>query len=62
MKITLDVLEAYLKCKLKAHLLLAGEHGQPHDDELMLKEARESIVGGVRGRRAPARQLQRCLP
>jgi predicted RecB family nuclease len=42
-KITREAVEAHLKCRLKAHLLMAGEHGHPHDYELMLKEAREHV-------------------
>src|SRR3954452_12711326 len=42
-KITGGILEAYLKCRFKAHLLLAGEHGQPHDYEILMRESRERV-------------------
>src|SRR5947209_6259255 len=42
-KLTNDVLESRLKCKYKAHLKMAGEQGQPHDYELMLKDSREHV-------------------
>jgi hypothetical protein len=42
-KITNHVLEARLKCKYKAPLLLASERGQLHDYELLMKESRERI-------------------
>ena len=35
-KITSDVLEAFLHCKLKAHLKEAGQHGNPTDYESLL--------------------------
>jgi len=38
MKITKRILEAYLNCKHKAHLLLKGETGTPHDYEVLMDE------------------------
>src|SRR5687768_3785847 len=42
-KITAEVLEARLKCKYKAHLRMAGERGEPHDHELLLRESRAHV-------------------
>jgi predicted RecB family nuclease len=42
-KITRDVLESYLNCKTKAHLLLAGQEGSKSDYEALLKEFREEV-------------------
>ena len=44
-KITGDVLEARLRCKYKAHLQAAGQRGEPHDYEVLLREAREQADG-----------------
>ena len=41
--ITRDVLESYLKCRYKGHLILAGERGVPADYELLMREARERV-------------------
>ena len=38
MKITNRIVDAYLGCKYKAHLLLNGETGTPHDYELLMEE------------------------
>ena len=35
-KITRQILEAYLNCKTKAHLKLAGQHGVVSDYEALL--------------------------
>ena len=40
MKITNEALEAYLSCKTKGHLELAGECGVVSDYEAMTTEAR----------------------
>src|SRR6201985_1881661 len=51
MKITKEVLEAYLNCKTKGHLKLAGEAGTKSDYEVM-------IEGAVRAsREAPLARL-----
>jgi predicted RecB family nuclease len=42
-KVTNAVLEDRLKCRYKAHLKIAGEQGQPHAYELMLKDSREHV-------------------
>jgi predicted RecB family nuclease len=42
-KVTNAVLESRLKCKYKAHLKMAGEQGQPHEYELMLKDSRDHV-------------------
>ncbi len=41
--ITADVLEGYLKCRLKGHLTLAGEQGSPSDYGLLLGRSRELV-------------------
>jgi predicted RecB family nuclease len=38
MKITNQIVEAYLNCKYKAYLLLKGETGTPHDYEVLMDE------------------------
>ena len=48
-KITADTLEARLKCKFKAHLKTAGEHGEPHDYDLCERHtSRLSVPNGWR--------------
>src|SRR5262245_40653242 len=42
MKITNEILEAYLNCKTKAHLKLAGETGVVSDYEAMTSQARQA--------------------
>jgi len=42
-KITRQILEAYLNCKTKAHLKLAGQHGVVSDYEAMLVENRHAV-------------------
>src|SRR5271165_7000853 len=42
-KITRDILEAYLSCKTKAHLKLAGQQGIRSDYEAMLAETRQEV-------------------
>jgi hypothetical protein len=42
MKITNEVLEAYLNCKTKVRLKLAGESGTPSDYEAMTTAARQA--------------------
>jgi predicted RecB family nuclease len=44
-KITEQVLEAYLKCKYKAHLKLAGQEGSPTEYGQMCRQRREAIRG-----------------
>ncbi len=42
--ITREVLEAYLNCKLKGHLKLAGQTGTPSDYEVLMKEVRAETL------------------
>jgi predicted RecB family nuclease len=42
-KITKDVLEAYLHCKLKGHLKLSGQSGVTADFEVVQSEARQAV-------------------
>jgi predicted RecB family nuclease len=42
-KITRDVIEAYLNCRYKGYLKLAGEHDNPSDYEQFMRESRERI-------------------
>jgi predicted RecB family nuclease len=42
-KITRDVLEAYLQCRTKGHLKLAGEAGDKSDYEVLMAETRERV-------------------
>jgi predicted RecB family nuclease len=42
-KITSDVLESYLHCKVKGHLKLAGQQGTRSDYELLLAESRDEV-------------------
>jgi predicted RecB family nuclease len=42
-KITREVLEAYLKCRTKGHLKLAGEVGDKSDYEALMAELRERV-------------------
>ena len=50
-KITRDVLQSYLRCKTKAHLKLAGQHGSVSDYEALLAEnrrdVRQSAIGKI---------------
>ena len=54
-KITREVLEAYLKCKTKAHLKLAGQQGIRSDYEGLLAETRQQVR-----RQAVDKILARC--
>jgi predicted RecB family nuclease len=64
-KITSDVLESYLRCKLKGHLKLAGQQGTKCDFDGMLAELRgevrlktiEAIIAGY-----PGDQVARNIP
>jgi predicted RecB family nuclease len=64
-KITSDVLESYLHCKVKGHLKLAGQQGTKGDFETMLTELRaevrfkaiEAIIA-----RHPGDQVARNIP
>ncbi len=60
MKITREVLEAYLNCKTKGHLKLAGETGTESDYEAMTKAARRGVAGA--GPRQARRPLRRRSP
>ena len=51
-KITRQILEAYLNCKTKAHLKLAGQQGNVSDYEALLIETRQAV-----GQRAIAKIL-----
>src|SRR5215468_8590532 len=42
-RITREVLEAYLYCKTKAHLKLAGQQGNVSDYEALLSENRQKV-------------------
>jgi len=42
-KITRDILESYLQCKLKSHLKTTGHHGTRSDYETMLTEAHANV-------------------
>ncbi len=42
-RITREVLEAYLYCKTKAHLKLAGQQGNVSDYEALLSENRRKV-------------------
>jgi predicted RecB family nuclease len=42
-KITRDVVEAYLNCKYKGHLQLAGEQGTRSDYQALLRERRDEV-------------------
>jgi predicted RecB family nuclease len=44
MQITRRLIEAYLDCKYKAHLLAEGNRGDPHDLEIVQAELQESYV------------------
>jgi hypothetical protein len=64
-KITGDILEARLKCKYKAHLKLAGDQGEPHDYERLLKESREHVRACARHKRIarhPGQEVPSGLP
>jgi predicted RecB family nuclease len=55
-KISVEVLEGYLRCKFKAHLKLAGEQGTKSDYEALLAESRDTV------RRAVLDQILSCHP
>jgi predicted RecB family nuclease len=64
-KITRDVLESYLNCKLKAHLKLAGQQGAKCDYESLLLGLRgrvKSQAGDALRTRHPASQTACNLP
>jgi predicted RecB family nuclease len=42
-KITRDIIEAYIACKTKAHLMLAGQHGIVSDYEALLAKNRQGV-------------------
>jgi predicted RecB family nuclease len=46
-KITREVLEGHLKCKYKAHLMLAGERGAKSDYEVLLTESWQGLRAGA---------------
>ena len=56
-KVTKEALEAYLNCKFKGHLMLAGEQGAPTDYAVMQVEARHAaracVIQGVCNRHRP---------
>ena len=39
MKTTNRIVEAYLNCKYKAHLLFKGETGSPHDYKVLMDDS-----------------------
>ena len=43
-KITRQILEAYLNCKTKAHLKLAGQQGNVSDYEALLISTRQEVT------------------
>lgn len=50
-KITRDILESYLNCRLKGHLKLTGQQGTKCDYEILRTEMRAEVIqsGEVRG-------------
>src|SRR4051794_20539272 len=64
-KITSDVLEAYLKCKYKAHLKLAGQQGTRSDYEALLIEQRNEVRLRASNKllaRHPGDEVARTIP
>ena len=55
MRITNRIVEAYLDCKYKAHLLFKGETGTPHDYEALVSELADKYRA-----RATEALLRRC--
>src|ERR1022692_5120354 len=55
-KITRDILESYLNCKLKGHLKLTGQQGSKCDYETLLTERRAEVrlaaIGTILARHA----------
>src|SRR5262245_57804497 len=45
--ITRDILQSYLLCKMKAHLMLMGERGSPCDYETLMTELRANLSQGA---------------
>ena len=64
-KITREILEAYLNCKTKAHLKLAGQQGNVSDYETLLisnrQEVRQQAIGKILAR-TPEGELARDIP
>jgi hypothetical protein len=64
-KITRAILEAYLHCKTKAHLKLAGQQGIKSDYEVLLaanrQEVRQQAIGKILARH-PEGQVVRDVP
>ncbi len=56
-KITREILEAYLNCKTKAHLKLAGQQGNVSDYEALLsstrQEVRQQAIGEILAKHSP---------
>jgi predicted RecB family nuclease len=64
-KVTGDVLESYLNCKLKASLKLAGERGEKHDYELLQVESRDRVCRAATERllaRHPGHEAPQGMP
>ena len=68
-KITREILEAYLNCKVKAHLKLGGYEGIRSDYEGLLAETRQDVrrtaIGKILARQAesdvPSKHHVDCL-
>jgi predicted RecB family nuclease len=64
-KITRQILEAFLKCKTKAHLKLAGHQGNVSDYEALLisnrQEVRQKAIGKILAR-TPEGEVARDIP
>src|SRR5215472_5481106 len=63
-KITREILEAYLHCKTKAHLKLAGQQGSVSEYEALLtanrQEVRQQAIGKILARH-PEEQVARDI-
>src|SRR5262245_27557893 len=64
-KITREILEAYLYCKTKAHLKLAGQQGNVSDYEAMLlarrHDVRQQAIGKILSKH-PESEVSRDIP
>jgi len=64
-KITVEIIEARLKCRYKGHLKLAGELGEPSDYGLLLGESRAHVRASASARllaRQAGHDVPRGLP
>jgi hypothetical protein len=63
-KFTREILEAYLHCKTKAHLKLAGQQGRVSDYEALLaatrQEVRQQAIGKILAKH-PQEQVARDM-